>query len=118
MAKFLVHGKVVDVVDLLQKRSRVWRLDLIPFLGLYGLWLAAVVPSLDFGDASVVLGCISAFHILVLLFTIWSVDFKCFVQYVKVLHLWHILHYLFCQFSLDVIGDRTDNLKTDDTLDG
>ncbi|EPS70324.1 hypothetical protein M569_04436, partial [Genlisea aurea] len=84
MSRFIVGGKVVDIVDLLQKRYWVWRLDLWPFAILYGLWLAVVVPSLDFGDASIVLGIILAFHVLVFLFTVWSVDFRCFVQYSKV----------------------------------
>ncbi|KAL2230248.1 probable manganese-transporting ATPase PDR2 [Sesamum indicum] len=84
MSRFHVGGKVVDTVDLLRKRHWGWRLDMWPFTILYGVWLAAVVPSLDFGDASIVLGGILAFHVLVFLFTVWSVDFKCFVQYSKV----------------------------------
>ncbi|KAG8376225.1 hypothetical protein BUALT_Bualt09G0040900 [Buddleja alternifolia] len=84
MSRFHVGGKVVDTVDLLRKRHWAWRLDLWPFAVLYGVWLAAVVPSLDFSDASIVLGSIGAFHVLVFLFTVWSVDFKCFMQYSKV----------------------------------
>ncbi|KAL0376943.1 UNVERIFIED_CONTAM: putative manganese-transporting ATPase PDR2 [Sesamum calycinum] len=84
MSRFHVGGKVVDTLDLLRKRHWGWRLDMWPFTILYGVWLAAVVPSLDFGDASIVLGGILAFHVLVFLFTVWSVDFKCFVQYSKV----------------------------------
>ncbi|KAL0307698.1 UNVERIFIED_CONTAM: putative manganese-transporting ATPase PDR2 [Sesamum angustifolium] len=84
MSRFHVGGKVVDTVDLLRKRHWGWRLDMWPFTILYGVWLAAVVPSLDFGDASIVLGGILAFHVLVFLFTVWSVDFKCFVQYSKI----------------------------------
>ncbi|KAL0388188.1 UNVERIFIED_CONTAM: putative manganese-transporting ATPase PDR2, partial [Sesamum radiatum] len=83
MSRFHVGGKVVDTLDLLRKRHWGWRLDMWPFTILYGVWLAAVVPSLDFGDASIVLGGILAFHVLVFLFTVWSVDFKCFVQYSK-----------------------------------
>ncbi|KAL7124750.1 hypothetical protein ABFS83_14G070300 [Erythranthe nasuta] len=84
MSRFHVGGKVVDTVDLLQKRHWAWRLDMWPFTILYGVWLSAGVPSLDFGDASIILGCILAFHVLVFLFTVWAVDFKCFVQYSKV----------------------------------
>lgn len=85
MSRFHVGGKVVERVDLLRKRQSPWRLDVWPFAVLYALWLTTVVPSLDFGDASVVLGGLAALHILVLLFTAWSVDFKCFVQYNKVI---------------------------------
>ncbi|GER34911.1 cation-transporting atpase 13a1, partial [Striga asiatica] len=84
MSRFQVGGKVVDAVDLLRKRHWAWRLDMWPFTILYGVWLSAAVPSLDFGDALVVLVGIVAFHILVFLFTVWAVDFKCFVQYSKV----------------------------------
>lgn len=84
MSRFHVGGKVVDTVDLLRKRHWAWRLDMWPFTILYGVWLSTVVPSLDFGDASIVLGSILAFHVLVFLFTVWSVDFKCFIQYSKV----------------------------------
>ncbi|PIN20836.1 P-type ATPase [Handroanthus impetiginosus] len=84
MSRFHVGGKVVDTVDLLRKRHWAWRLDLWPFAILYGVWLAAIVPSLDFGDALIVLGSIAALHVLVFLFTVWSVDFKCLVQYSKV----------------------------------
>ncbi|KAL6572787.1 putative manganese-transporting ATPase pdr2 [Orobanche minor] len=89
MSRFHVGGKVVDTVDLLQKRHWAWRLDTWPFTILYGVWLSAVVPSLDFGDASIVLGSIVAFHMLFFLFTVWAVDFKCFVQYSKVSDIHH-----------------------------
>lgn len=84
MPKFHVGGKVVDGVDLLKKKHWPWRLDVWPFSIIYAVWLAVVLPSLDFTDALIVLGGIATFHILVLLFTAWSVDFKCFVQYSKV----------------------------------
>lgn len=84
MSRFHVGGKVVEKVDLLRKKHRPWRLDVWPFAILYLLWLTTVVPSIDFGDATIVLGGLAALHILVLLFTAWSVDFKCFVQYSKV----------------------------------
>ncbi|KAK4833823.1 hypothetical protein QYF36_011922 [Acer negundo] len=38
----------------------------------------------DFIDASIVFGGLIALHILVCLFTAWSVDFKCFAHYSKV----------------------------------
>ncbi|PPD94481.1 hypothetical protein GOBAR_DD08496 [Gossypium barbadense] len=84
MSRFHVDGKVVDKVDLLRKKHAAWRLDVWPFAMLYLLWLTMVVPSIDFVDAAIVLGGLAVTHILVLLFTTWSVDFKCFVQYSKV----------------------------------
>ncbi|XP_076915651.1 putative manganese-transporting ATPase PDR2 isoform X2 [Bidens hawaiensis] len=84
MTRFNVNGKVVDTVDLLRKRHWPWRLDTWPFALLYAAWMTVIVPSLDFFDACIVLGGLSVVHILVLLFTVWSVDFKCFVHYSKV----------------------------------
>ncbi|GLT26678.1 hypothetical protein SLA2020_017250 [Shorea laevis] len=84
MSRFHVGGKVVDKVDLLRKKHWAWRFDVWPFAILYLLWLAIVVPSIDFGDATIVLGGLAALHILGWLFTAWSVDFKCVVQYGKV----------------------------------
>ncbi|GAB4838180.1 Probable manganese-transporting ATPase pdr2 [Ancistrocladus abbreviatus] len=84
MPKFHVGGKVVDGVDLLRKRHWIWRLDVWPFAIIYAVWLATILPSIDFFDAAIVLGGLVAFHILIFLFTAWSVDFKCFVQYSKV----------------------------------
>ncbi|KAL6960267.1 putative manganese-transporting ATPase pdr2 [Sarracenia purpurea var. burkii] len=79
-----VGGKVVDNVDLLRKRHWSWRLDVWPFAIIYAAWLVTILPNLDFGDAAIVLGGLVALHILVFLFTVWSVDFRCFVQYSKV----------------------------------
>ncbi|XP_059275679.1 probable manganese-transporting ATPase PDR2 isoform X1 [Lycium ferocissimum] len=84
MTRFQVGGKVVESVDLLKKRHWSWRLDVWPFVILYGVWFITVVPSLDIADAFIVLGALVAFHSLVFLFTVWSVDFKRFVQYSKV----------------------------------
>ncbi|CAI0461155.1 unnamed protein product [Linum tenue] len=83
MSRFHVGGKVVERVDLLRKKHWIWRLDVWPFTILYGLWFTIVIPSIDIGDAGIVFGGLVAFHILVWLFTAWSVDFKCFVQYSK-----------------------------------
>ncbi|CAL5420655.1 unnamed protein product [Camellia sinensis] len=82
--RFHVGGKVVDTVDLLRKRHWSWRLDVWPFAVLYAAWIVTVLPSLDFVDAAIVLGGLAVLHILVFLFTGWSVDFRCFVQYSKV----------------------------------
>uniref|UniRef100_A0A2P2M6F0 Cation-transporting ATPase n=1 Tax=Rhizophora mucronata TaxID=61149 RepID=A0A2P2M6F0_RHIMU len=82
--RFHVGGKVVDTVDILRKKHWAWRFDVWPFSILYAVWLTTVVPSIDFGDAAIVLGGLVALHILVWLFTAWSVDFKCFVQYSKI----------------------------------
>ncbi|KAJ8573033.1 hypothetical protein K7X08_009544 [Anisodus acutangulus] len=84
MTRFQVGGKVVESVNLLKMRHWSWRLDVWPFVILYGVWLITVVPSLDIADAFIVLGALVAFHTLVFLFTVWSVDFKRFVQYSKV----------------------------------
>lgn len=84
MSRLNVHGKVMEGVDLMKKRHWPWRLDVWPFAIIYATWLFAVVPSIEFGDAAIVLGALLAIHILVLLFTAWSVDFKCFVQFSKV----------------------------------
>ncbi|CAL5420624.1 unnamed protein product [Camellia sinensis] len=82
--RFHVGGKVVDTVDLLKKRHWSWRLDVWPFAVLYAAWIVTVLPSLDFVDAAIVLGGLAVLHILVFLFTGWSVDFRCFVQYSKI----------------------------------
>ncbi|XP_060218254.1 probable manganese-transporting ATPase PDR2 [Lycium barbarum] len=84
MTRFQVGGKVVESVDLLKKRHWSWRLDVWPFVILYGVWLITVVPTLDIADAFIVIGALVAFHSLVFLFTVWSVDFKRFVHYSKV----------------------------------
>ncbi|XP_007029274.2 PREDICTED: probable manganese-transporting ATPase PDR2 [Theobroma cacao] len=84
MSRFHVGGKVVDKVDLLRRKHKAWRLDVWPFAILYVLGLTIVVPSIDFVDAAIVFGGLVVTHILVLLFTAWSVDFKCLVQYSKV----------------------------------
>lgn len=84
MSRFHVRGKVVDTVDLLRKRHWAWRLDVWPFAILYATWLIIIIPSLDIADAFIVLAGLVATHGLVFLFTVWSVDFKCFVQYSKV----------------------------------
>ncbi|XP_058084361.1 probable manganese-transporting ATPase PDR2 [Magnolia sinica] len=89
MSRFRVDGKVIEGVDLLKRRHGLWRLDVWPFAILYAVWLFTVVPTIDFSDASIVLGGLAAFHILVLLFTAWWVDFRCFVQYSKVKDIHH-----------------------------
>ncbi|CAK9314910.1 unnamed protein product [Citrullus colocynthis] len=89
MLRFHVGGKVVERVDLLRKKHWAWRFDLWPFAILYAAWLAVVVPSIDFGDAFIVLGGLAALHVLILLFTAWSVDFKCLVQYSQVNDIYH-----------------------------
>ncbi|KVH92695.1 Cation-transporting P-type ATPase, partial [Cynara cardunculus var. scolymus] len=89
MTRFHVNGKVVDTVDLLRKRHWPWRLDSWPFAILYATWMIVIIPSLDFLDAFIVLGGLLAVHILVFLFTVWSVDFKCFVQFSKVKDIHH-----------------------------
>ncbi|PSS04631.1 Manganese-transporting ATPase, partial [Actinidia chinensis var. chinensis] len=82
--RYHVGGKVVDSVDLLRKRHWSWRLDVWPFAILYAAWILTILPSFDFGDAAIVLAALALFHILTFLFTVWSVGFKCFVQYSKV----------------------------------
>ncbi|XP_020213650.1 probable manganese-transporting ATPase PDR2 [Cajanus cajan] len=84
MSSFHVGGKGGDRVDLLRKKHWTWRLDVWPFAIAYGAWASAILPSLDFVDAAIVFGALVALHILVWLFTGWSVDFKCFAHYSKV----------------------------------
>lgn len=84
MLRFHVGGKVVEDVDLLRKRHWPWRMDVWPFAILYTIWLVTVVPSIDISDAIIVFGGLVVLHILVWLFTAWSVEFRCFVQYSKV----------------------------------
>ncbi|XP_009354068.2 probable manganese-transporting ATPase PDR2 isoform X1 [Pyrus x bretschneideri] len=84
MSRFHVGGKVVDKVDLLKTKSLLWRFDVWPFAILYALWLTTIVPTIDVADSGIVFGAVVALHILVWLFTVWSVDFKCFVHYSKV----------------------------------
>ncbi|XP_027354268.1 probable manganese-transporting ATPase PDR2 [Abrus precatorius] len=84
MSSFHVGGKVVDRVDLLRKKQWPWRLDVWPFAIVYAVWISVIFPTLDFVDAAIVLGALFALHILVWLFTGWSVDFKCFAHYSKV----------------------------------
>lgn len=84
MYRFDVDGKVVQQVDLLKKRSYPWRLDVWPFVVLYVLWAVTIVPTIDFTDALIVFGGLFTLHILTFLFTAWSVDFRCFIQYSKV----------------------------------
>ncbi|GAV57871.1 E1-E2_ATPase domain-containing protein/Hydrolase domain-containing protein [Cephalotus follicularis] len=84
MSRFNVGGKVVETVDLLRKKQWTWRFDVWPFAILYAIWLTIILPSLDFIDAFIVFGALIALHILVFLFTAWSVDFRCFVHYSKV----------------------------------
>ncbi|KAJ3676324.1 hypothetical protein LUZ60_003736 [Juncus effusus] len=83
MARFDVNGKSVQGVDLLRRRNWPWRLDVWPFAVIYLIWLSVVVPSIDFTDAMIVLAALAVMHILVLLFTAWSVDFRVFVQFSK-----------------------------------
>ncbi|KAJ6841422.1 putative manganese-transporting ATPase PDR2 [Iris pallida] len=83
MARFHVEGKVAEGVDLLKRRHWACRVDAWPFAVLYAAWLLVAVPSLDFADACVLLGAAAALHVLVFLFTAWSVDFRCFVQFSK-----------------------------------
>ncbi|OWM80718.1 probable manganese-transporting ATPase PDR2 [Punica granatum] len=89
MSRFHVGGKVVENVDLLRKKHWAWRLDVWPFAILYVTWVAIVVPSIDIVDAAIVLGGLVALHILVFLFTVWSVDFRCLVQYNQVNDIHH-----------------------------
>ncbi|KAK4744808.1 hypothetical protein SAY87_011120 [Trapa incisa] len=89
MSRFQVGGKVVENVDLLSRKHSPWRLDIWPFTILYIAWVAFVIPSIDIVDAIIVLSGLAALHILVFLFTVWSVDFKCLVQYSKVNDIHH-----------------------------
>ncbi|XXG50746.1 hypothetical protein AAC387_Pa02g4686 [Persea americana] len=89
MSRLNVCGKVVEGVELLKRRHWPWRLDVWPFAIFYAIWLLGVVPSIEFGDAIIVLGGLAVIHILAFLFTAWSVDFRCFVQFSKVKDIHH-----------------------------
>ncbi|KAL9271087.1 putative manganese-transporting ATPase PDR2 [Drosera capensis] len=85
MVRYEVGGKVVDEVDLLTKRQWSSRLDVVPFVfGYVAVVVGAVVLGTEFALSMVLLGWVVALHVLVLLFTAWSVDFKCFALYSKV----------------------------------
>lgn len=84
MLKYEVGGKVMQRVELLRKKQWGWRLDVWPFAIIYGVWMTTILPSLDFVDACIVLAAFLSLHILVFLFTAWSVDFNCFVHFSKV----------------------------------
>uniref|UniRef100_A0A6N2KV38 Uncharacterized protein n=1 Tax=Salix viminalis TaxID=40686 RepID=A0A6N2KV38_SALVM len=75
-----------DAWNVLSKQMKKWpwRLDVLPFAVLYAIWMVTIVPSIDIVDALIVLGGLVSIHVLTLLFTAWSIDFKCFVQYSKV----------------------------------
>ncbi|KAJ6951238.1 hypothetical protein NC653_040585 [Populus alba x Populus x berolinensis] len=45
--------------------------------------MVTILPSIDIVDALIVLGGLVSIHVLASLFTVWSVDFKCFTQYRK-----------------------------------
>eukprot|EP00249_Psilotum_nudum_P024663 c29252_g1_i1 orf=394-4089(+) len=75
-----VDGRVIQRVELYRWRSVPSRLDVWPFAILYLSWMIAVAPRLDFMDSTVLLGVLGLSHILVLLFSAWSVNFRCFVQ--------------------------------------
>ncbi|KAK9122525.1 hypothetical protein Sjap_012127 [Stephania japonica] len=89
MSRYSVDGKVVQGVDLLNKRHWPWRLDIWPFAILYAICIVTVVPSIDFSDAMLVLAGLLAFHVLALLFTAWSIEFRCFVQFSKARDIQH-----------------------------
>lgn len=84
MWKFHVDGKVVEEIDLLNKRHWPWQLDVWPFAVPFAVWFITIVPSIDFVDTTIFFGGLVAIYILVLLLTTWSVDFRYFVQYNKV----------------------------------
>lgn len=84
MLKYEVGGKVVERVELVRKKQFGWRLDVWPFAIVYGVWLTTILPTLDFVDAAIVLAAFLVLHILVFLFTAWSVGFHCFIHFSKV----------------------------------
>ncbi|KAG0569601.1 hypothetical protein KC19_6G101700 [Ceratodon purpureus] len=77
-------GKVVKDVELYKWRSRLWRLDVWPFLGLYAGWALMIATRLGSTDAAIVLVALAMLHMLTFLFSVWSVDFRCFSQASKV----------------------------------
>lgn len=103
MLRFDVGGKVVERVDLLRKKQWPWRFDVWPFAIFYALWLTTILPTIDFVDAAIVFGAFLALHILVFLFTAWSVDFKSFVHHSQV-SLSHSLYmYIWLSIELTIL---------------
>ncbi|GBG89136.1 hypothetical protein CBR_g48843 [Chara braunii] len=83
MAIVDVSAKTVRHVELFRKISTARRLDVWPFVCLYLLWIGLVFPSLETADGLIVLAGIGMLHILTMLCTVWSVDFRCFAHYQK-----------------------------------
>lgn len=79
-----VISKTVTEVELYRWLEPQYRLDVLPFVILYSLWLALAVPTISRTDSLIVLGVLAVVHILVILFTGWSVDFRCFATAQKV----------------------------------
>ncbi|XP_024522453.1 probable manganese-transporting ATPase PDR2 isoform X2 [Selaginella moellendorffii] len=79
-----VDAKTIKRVELYRWRGVAWQLDVWPFVLLYVAWALLLLPQLDFMDAVIVLLGLALLHILVVLFTAWSVDFRCFMHASKV----------------------------------
>ncbi|CAM6082661.1 unnamed protein product [Calypogeia fissa] len=79
-----VESKIVRLVELYKWRALPWRLDVWPFVAIYLGWLVMAVSQMDTGDAGILLLCLVLVHILTFLFTVWSVDFRCFMHAYKV----------------------------------
>ena len=83
--RFNVGGKVLERVDSIRKKKWPWWLDILPFAIFYAIWMVTILPGIDIVDALIILGGLVSIHVLASLFTVWSVDFKCFTQYRKVM---------------------------------
>ena len=79
-----VVSKTVTAVELYKWLEPQYRLDVLPFAILYSLWVAFAVPTISWTDSLIVLGILAVVHILVILFTGWSVEFRCFATAQKV----------------------------------
>ncbi|GJP47781.1 hypothetical protein CLOM_g6950 [Closterium sp. NIES-68] len=77
-----VDSKNVRAVELYCWLPVARRLDVWPFAVVYAVWLALLVTRLrlDFTEMAIVTGALVSLNILTALFTVWSVDFRCFAH--------------------------------------
>ncbi|CAI7837040.1 unnamed protein product [Closterium sp. NIES-54] len=77
-----VDSKNVRAVELYCWLPVARRLDVWPFAVVYAVWLALLVTRLrlDFVEMAIVTGALVSLNILTALFTVWSVDFRCFAH--------------------------------------
>lgn len=75
-----VDAKNVTEVKLYKWSPLFRRLDVLPFAFIYSIFTTLAIPNLEKGDALIVLLALVAIHVLVFMFTVWIVDFRCFAH--------------------------------------